>query len=100
MKSNAVGRQVDCELLNVDQIAKRCPYINTDDLKGGLWVPGDGVADPREICMALTHLSRDMGVHVVPQCEVGREKTCFPIAVKIIRIFLGETSRGGQGWCR
>ncbi len=70
MKSNAIGRQVDCHLLSVDEIRSRCPHINTEDLKGGLFVPGDGVADPIEICLALTHLAKDMGVHVVPQCEV------------------------------
>ncbi len=70
MKSTAVGRQVECQILSVAEVAAHCPQMNTDDLKGGLWVPGDGVAEPIEICHALVHLAKDMGVHVVPECEV------------------------------
>jgi len=72
MKSNAVGRQVDCDIWSVKQIAESYPKMNVGDLKGGLWVPGDGFADPVEICKALIHLAADMGVHVVPQCEIIR----------------------------
>ncbi len=57
-------------MLTVDEIRSRLPHLNVEDLRGGLWVPGDGVADPLEICLALTHLAKEMGVHVVPQCEV------------------------------
>ena len=37
---------------------------------GGLWVPGDGVANPWEICLALAQEAMDQGVQVVEKCKV------------------------------
>ena len=68
--SNAIGRQVECKLLTPDEVQSLCPDLFVDDLQGGLHVPGDGVANPLEICLALAHLCKDLGVHVVPKCEV------------------------------
>ncbi len=70
MKSNAVGRQVDCHILTPSEIKDLCPLLKVDDLKGGLHVPGDGVANPLEICLGLVHLCHGLGVHVIPHCEV------------------------------
>ena len=73
MKSTAVGRRVDCEVLTDHaKILEKCDLLNPDGLKGALWVPGDGVADPAEICLALAHLATEMGVTVVENCEVKK----------------------------
>ena len=47
-----------------------CGLVNTGDLVGGLWVPGDGVANPWEICLALAQEAMDQGVQVVEKCKV------------------------------
>ena len=49
-----------------------CSLVKTDDLVGGLWVPGDGVANPHEICLALGIEAINKGVKVVEQCSVEK----------------------------
>ena len=44
--------------------------LEINDLKGGLWIPGDGVANPYEICLALSHLAAEKGAKIVQHCEV------------------------------
>lgn len=52
---------MDCELLTPAQCKEKCSIINVDDLKGGLWIPGDGVGDPYEICVSLVDEARKEG---------------------------------------
>ena len=68
LKSESVSHQIDCEIITPDRVQELCPIIRTDDLKGALWVPGDGVANPFEICRALAALSSEMGVRMVQNC--------------------------------
>ena len=37
---------VNVEVLNIDQIKKIYPIINEKDILGGIFMPGDGQADP------------------------------------------------------
>lgn len=32
-----------------------------DDLKGGLWIPGDGVGDPYQTCISLVNEAKRLG---------------------------------------
>ncbi len=65
MKSESLIRDVYCELVDQDRIKELCPLIRTDDLQGGLWIPGDGVANPFEICLALSVLAHRAGAKIV-----------------------------------
>ena len=65
MKSESLNRDVYCELVDQDRISELCPLIRTDDLQGGLWIPGDGVANPFEICLALSILAHKAGAKIV-----------------------------------
>lgn len=40
---------------------KLCPLIAIDDIQGGLWIPGDGVGDPYQICLSLIAAARKGG---------------------------------------
>ena len=44
---------VEAHLLSPDEIEKRWPVIRTDDLQGGVWLPGDGRVLPGECTIAL-----------------------------------------------
>ena len=71
LKSESIHENVQCELVtNKEKLLEICPLLRVDDLEGGLWVPGDGVANPYEICRALGALSSEMGVQMVDQCSV------------------------------
>ena len=71
LKSESIHENVDCEVVtSKGRLQEICPLLKVDDLEGGLWVPGDGVANPYEICRALAALSSEMGVKMVDQCSV------------------------------
>lgn len=77
MKASAVERDVFCEIVKPDRIQELCPMVRIDDLKGGLWVPGDGLANPLEICLALALLAAELGVKIVQHCEVCRSPSVW-----------------------
>lgn len=52
---------IDCELLTPEQCKEKCPLINIDDIQGGLWIPGDGVGDPYEICQSIIMEAKRLG---------------------------------------
>lgn len=43
----------------------KCPLLNIDDLKGGLWIPGDGVGDPYQTCISLVNEAKRLGTVLV-----------------------------------
>ncbi|MFK7861209.1 MAG: FAD-dependent oxidoreductase [Granulosicoccus sp.] len=49
------------EMLNPEQIKERNPFLESHDLKGGLWDPNDGDIDPSQLTQAYAHHARKMG---------------------------------------
>ncbi|KAE8737552.1 hypothetical protein FOCC_FOCC016988 [Frankliniella occidentalis] len=72
MKALAVSWGIDCKLVSPEEVLQLCPLVRTDDLKGGIWIPGDGVGDPIQICQSLVKVAQDGGVHVLEGCSVKR----------------------------
>ncbi|CAD7086927.1 unnamed protein product [Hermetia illucens] len=72
MKSQAVSWGIDCELLTPEECKERCPIIEIGDIAGGLWVPGDGVCDPHQVCTSLIEEAHRMGVTVIEHCAVKK----------------------------
>lgn len=70
MKAQSVSWNIECELVTPEEAGKLCPLISTDDLQGGLWIPGDGVGDPYQICRSLISAAKEGGVRVFENCEV------------------------------
>lgn len=60
---------IDCELLNPQQIKKICPFIHIQDLKGGLWIPKDGTVDPFKICQVLFNIAKSKGNELLTSNE-------------------------------
>ena len=52
---------VDVKILDKDQIKKDYPIINTDELIGGILMPGDGAADPSGVTHLLAKAARKEG---------------------------------------
>jgi 4-methylaminobutanoate oxidase (formaldehyde-forming) len=44
--------------------------MRTDDLQGAIWIPGDGKANPADLCMSLAKGARNRGVRMVEGVEV------------------------------
>jgi len=49
---------VDVRILDKEQIKKDYPIINTDELLGGILMPGDGAADPSRVTYMLAKAAK------------------------------------------
>ena len=61
---------VDLGILNKDEIKKNYPMIFTEDLKGGVLMPGDGAADPSGVTHMLAKAARKGGAKIFEQSPV------------------------------
>jgi heterotetrameric sarcosine oxidase gamma subunit len=68
--ATAEAYQLDCELISPAQARERYPILRTDDLKGAIWLPGDGRANPTDLTAALARGARDKGVTIRERTRV------------------------------
>jgi len=59
-------------MLGKNELKKLHPFLNTDDLEGGVWVPEDAVANPQAICKSLAKLASEGGAHYVTSCHIQK----------------------------
>jgi 4-methylaminobutanoate oxidase (formaldehyde-forming) len=71
-KQAALARSfgVEVELITPKEAGDLYPVMRTDDLQGAIWIPGDGKANPADLCMSLAKGARNRGVRMVEQVEV------------------------------
>lgn len=62
--SMAAGMDVEFEVIDAEECARRHPLISTDNLLGGLWDPTDGHIDPAQLCQALARRARLAGAEI------------------------------------
>ncbi len=62
--SMAKGMDVEFEVIDAAECARRHPLISTDNLVGGLWDGQDGDIDPAQLCQALARRARKAGAEV------------------------------------
>ncbi|KAF4522257.1 hypothetical protein B566_EDAN011953 [Ephemera danica] len=72
IKARAEAWQIPCQLVTPEEALKLCPLISTADILGGMWVPGDGVGDPYEICISLCNAAKAKGVQILEGCSIQR----------------------------
>lgn len=58
------------DVVGLDEIKRRYPFIETHELKGALYDPSDGDIDPAQLTQALAKGARDMGAKIVRFCPV------------------------------
>jgi len=61
---------VDVQPVDVDTLASHWPLMHTDDLVGGVWVPGDGQTSPVDTTMALANAAKANGARIIENCGV------------------------------
>ena len=61
---------VECHLISPQEVKDKYPIIRHEDLQGGIWLPGDGKANPADLCMSLAKGARNRGVKIVEGVEV------------------------------
>ena len=64
-KSMGIQQGMDLEILDLDEIKERYPFIETHDLAGALYDPNDGDIDPAQLTQALAKGARDMGAKIL-----------------------------------
>ena len=68
--TNAQLYDVDVRILEKEQIKKDYPIINTEDILGGILMPGDGAADPSGVTHMLAKAAKREGVQIFEQSPV------------------------------
>jgi len=63
---------VNVEILNVEKIKKIYPIINEKDILGGIFMPGDGQADPVGVTNLLAKAARNEGVKIFQNSPVEK----------------------------
>ena len=61
---------VDVQILDKDQIKKKYPIVNTDEVLGGILMPGDGAADPSSVTHMLAKAAKMEGVKIYEKSPV------------------------------
>jgi glycine cleavage system aminomethyltransferase T/glycine/D-amino acid oxidase-like deaminating enzyme len=61
---------VECHEISPKQAGEKYPVMRTDDLQGAIWLPGDGKANPADLCMSLARGARNRGVKIAEDVEV------------------------------
>ena len=61
---------VEVEVISAQRAGELYPLLRTDDLHGGLWIPGDGKVNPADLTMSLAKGARNRGVRIVEDVEV------------------------------
>ncbi len=71
-KQAALARSfgVEVEVISAQRAGELYPLLRTKDLQGGLWIPGDGKANPADLTMSLAKGARNRGVKIVEDIEV------------------------------
>jgi 4-methylaminobutanoate oxidase (formaldehyde-forming) len=95
---------VACELLSPAEAGKRYPIMETKDLVGAIWLPGDGKANPADITQALAKGARAGGTRIFEKTRVekilvddgvvtGVETKAGTIKADVVVIACGQWSR-------
>ena len=66
----AMSFGVDVEVISPQRAGELVPILRIDDLQGGLWIPGDGKANPADLTMSLAKGARNRGVKIAENTEV------------------------------
>ena len=56
---------VETQLLNIDETLRIIPDLNTEDLVGSSFSPGDGYMDPHSVLQGFVKKAKHLGVHYI-----------------------------------
>lgn len=68
--ATAASFDLECELLTPSQAQARFPVMQVDDLKGAIWLPDDGKANPTDLTGSLAKGAKMAGARVIEQVRV------------------------------
>ena len=68
--SAARAQGVACEIVSIEEAARKYPVMRTDDLLGALWLPEDAKVNPADVTQALAKGARMSGARIFEQTRV------------------------------
>ena len=68
--ATAAAYDLECELISPARAGELYPILETADLLGALWLPGDGTANPTDVTAALAKGARLRGARVFEHTRV------------------------------
>src|SRR5690242_15623944 len=68
--SAARAQGVACEMISLEEAARRYPVMRTDDLLAALWLPDDAKVNPADVTQALAKGARMNGARIFEQTRV------------------------------
>ncbi len=66
---------VTCDVISPSEAGELYPIMATADLKGAVWLPGDGKANPADLTLALAKGARNRGVKICEGTRVTGART-------------------------
>jgi 4-methylaminobutanoate oxidase (formaldehyde-forming) len=69
--SAARAQGVACEIISIEEAARKYPVMRTDDLAGALWLPDDAKVNPTDVTQALAKGARMGGARIFEQTRVS-----------------------------
>ncbi len=61
---------LECELVGPSRAKELYPILETEDLVGAIWLPGDGTANPTDVTNSLAKGARDRGAQILQGVRV------------------------------
>jgi 4-methylaminobutanoate oxidase (formaldehyde-forming) len=68
--ATAEAFDLDCELIGPDRARELYPILETADLLGAIWLPGDGTANPTDVTASLARGARQRGAVIAEKTRV------------------------------
>src|SRR5437762_12069854 len=66
----ARAQGVACEIIAIEEAARKYPVMRTDELLGALWLPDDAKVNPADVTQALARGARMGGARIFEQTRV------------------------------
>lgn len=68
--ATAEAYDLECELISPERAKELYPILETSDLLGAMWLPGDGTVNPTDLTQALAKGARNRGARIVERVRV------------------------------
>ena len=68
--ATAEAYDLECELISPSRAKELYPILETEDLVGAIWLPGDCTANPTDVTQSLAKGARNRGVMILESVRV------------------------------
>merc|ERR1719147_465707 len=66
---------VECQVLEPEEVKEKHPYVNIEDVIGGVWMPKDACVDAGKVSEVFAYIASQGGAKFVPKCGINKVVT-------------------------